>query len=208
MEEYVVEQEEFGPYTAKIVLDEYPEDPREWADHFGTMVCFHNNYLLGDKTQYKSEWFESWKELANELIKEEDAAVILPLYLYDHSGITMSTGRFNCPWDSGQVGFIFVTREQVQKEYSCKNMTKKVIAKATALLEAEVEEYDQYLTGQVFGFQVEVGGEVLDSCYGFYGQEYCMSEARGVIKEYQEKDMEIHYNEVNDGQLYQENNHV
>ena len=30
--------------------------------------------------------------------------LMLPLYLYDHSGITMNTTGFSCPWDSGQVG--------------------------------------------------------------------------------------------------------
>lgn len=32
--------------------------------------------------------------------------LMLPLYLYDHSGITMNTTGFSCPWDSGQVGWI------------------------------------------------------------------------------------------------------
>ena len=39
------------------------------------------------------------------------------LYLYDHSGITMSTGSFCDSWDSGQVGFIYVTKEDIEKEY-------------------------------------------------------------------------------------------
>jgi len=37
--------------------------------------------------------------------------VILPLYLYDHGGITMSTGAFSCPWDSGQVGWIYAPKK-------------------------------------------------------------------------------------------------
>ena len=41
-----------------------------------------------------------------DLVRATDKYVILPLYLYDHSGITISTGPFSCPWDSGQVGWI------------------------------------------------------------------------------------------------------
>ena len=37
------------------------------------------------------------------LVEQMDGMVILPLYLYDHSGITMNTCGFSCPWDSGQV---------------------------------------------------------------------------------------------------------
>ena len=39
-----------------------------------------------------------------ELIGELENVVILPLYLHDHSGLTMNTSGFHCPWDSGQVG--------------------------------------------------------------------------------------------------------
>ncbi len=44
--------------------------------------------------------------------------VILPLDLYDHSGITMNTTGFHCPWDSGQVGYIYVMPEDIRKEFS------------------------------------------------------------------------------------------
>jgi len=52
-----------------------------------------------------------------------DHVAILPLYLYDHSGITMSTGSFvgrapNADWDSGQVGFIYMDKETAMKDLS------------------------------------------------------------------------------------------
>lgn len=41
---------------------------------------------------------------------------VLPLYLYDHSGISMSTGSFvgraqHAEWDSGQVGYIYMDKK-------------------------------------------------------------------------------------------------
>lgn len=68
--------------------------------------------------------------------------IVLPLYLYDHSGITMSTGRFSCPWDSGRVGFIYVTRKDCEaagRVWDQENVE--------ASLEDEVKVYDAYLTG-------------------------------------------------------------
>ena len=43
------------------------------------------------------------------MLESIDGFVFLPLYLFDHSGITMNTSGFSCPWDSGQVGWIFCT---------------------------------------------------------------------------------------------------
>ncbi len=97
--------------------------------------------------------------------------VILPLYLYDHSGITMSTGQFACQWDSGQVGWIVCDRKTIDADFGG-NMEL-----AGEALEAEVKTFDQYLTGDVYGFVVEERDEeddeweVTDSCHGFYGSD-------------------------------------
>lgn len=109
--------------------------------------------------------------------------IMLPLYLYDHSGITMSTGPFSCPWDSGQVGFIYITREQILKEYGWKVITTKRREQIVKYLIADVEIYDQYLTGDVYGYMVEDNdGEDIDSCWGFYGIEVCKQEAINAAK--------------------------
>lgn len=103
--------------------------------------------------------------------------IILPLYLYDHSGITISTGPFHCPWDSGQVGFIYVSIENVLKEYNRKKMSKKLRQRAIDLMRSEVNTYDDYLTGSVYGFMIEPAHEnneieCDDSCWGFYGYDH------------------------------------
>ena len=50
----------------------------------------------------------------------EPYAVWLPLWLYDHSGITMScgarTGQFADQWDSGQVGWIVALKKTIMEE--------------------------------------------------------------------------------------------
>lgn len=68
----------------------------------------------------------------------------LPLYLYDHSGITMNTGGFNCMWDSGCVGVIVCDNDTIYREYGGdKGM-------ALRALKAEVKDYDNYLTGNIW----------------------------------------------------------
>lgn len=118
-------------------------------------------------------------DLDNKVLErlEKNGLVILPLHLYDHSGITMSTSRFSCPWDSGQVGYIYATPDRVSREWGDGPDARD---KAKACLEAEVKVYDQFLRGDVYGYQIENdSGEVLDSCWGYYGQDECESESKG-----------------------------
>ena len=185
--------------TLEIYHDEYPDNPRTTWDNMGTMICFHGRYDLGDKHEYNSNDYDNWDEMENAIIKNEDVAIILPLYLYDHSGITISTSPFGCRWDSGQVGFIIVSRETLRREYGVIRITKKVIEKATKVLLGEVETYDQYLTGDVYGYKLfnivkcDLGHEhkeEIDSCWGFYGDNF---EENGLFdnvgKEFLSKDL-------------------
>lgn len=179
-----------GNYKLEIFQDESPESPRSW-DNLGTMICFHSRYNLGDKHNYS-------REEGQELLKGKDI-ISLPLYLYDHSGITMNTTGFSCGWDSGCVGFIYVTKETIRKEYGVKRITKEIIEKVTKVLKGEVETYDQYLTGDVYGYRVSKvekcdkgheHDEEVDSCWGFYGEESVEEEGKGVLEYYIKKDEE------------------
>ena len=68
--------------------------------------------------------------------------LMLPLYLYDHSGITMNTTGFSCPWDSGQVGWIYASKEDALREFGGKTFTAATRKKAEDRMRGEVEYYD------------------------------------------------------------------
>jgi hypothetical protein len=156
----------------KLVHDSSPETPRTW-DNLGTMVCFHNRYDLGDNHNYNSDDYNNWEEMKKAIQKEENTAVILPLYLYDHSGISISTGAFSCRWDSGQIGFVLVSKKKALEEFGGKIVTKKLKERLEKILEGEVETYTQYVEGEVYGFQiVDEDDDIIDSCYGFYGSDF------------------------------------
>lgn len=213
-EELTVTEEEYRGYTVRVILDtDCQESPRDW-DNLGTMICKHSRYDLGDvqiKEDTPEEYFNNTFDILepegydlsdkeNERIHKwiDKNLVILPLYLYDHSGITMSTNPFNCPWDSGQVGFIYVSNKDILKEWSKKRMSKKLREKAFKCLVAEVTVYDQYLTGQVYGYVVgNKEDEHLESCWGFYGEEdYCLSEGKAVVDCIVEKKIKDHITKV------------
>ena len=181
--------EVIGDFTVEVEQDTDAEDPRAWMDHLGTMACFHSRYTLGDKDHgYRSSDYNSWAEMKKAITKQEDALVILPIYMYDHSGITISTTPFSCPWDSGQIGFIFVSKSKVRKEYNKKLISKQLKEKVTQYLIGEVKEYDQYLTGDVYGYIItDNDTQGAESCWGFYGYNECVEEAKSLTHYMQTK---------------------
>ena len=169
-----------------IYIDEDPADPRSW-DNAGVMVCWHNRYNLGDEQGFRDpdEFEEYWQEAGA-------GGLRLPLYLMDHSGLSMGCSDYGDPWDSGQVGWIYMSATDVAKEYGSlvgsdwyekyhpgKTLDEVVIE----MLKGEVETYSQYLEGQVYGFDLvsiepngddgfgayQGEGESIETCWGFYG---------------------------------------
>ena len=171
-----VYQKTFGKYRIDIIPDDDAEDPRNW-DNLGTMICFHSRYRLGDKHNFGDP------EEAREFLKNKKTRhIVLPLYLYDHSGITMNTTGFSCPWDSGQVGFIFISKEKVRKEYGVKRISPKLHKRITEYLINEVETYDKYLNGEIYGFKViDEYDNVIESCWGFYDEDECLEEGLSMV---------------------------
>lgn len=170
----------------KIDYDEHPMNCRIDWDNLGTMICFHRNYILGDEHNYEPHDYNSWEEMKEAIIEQENVHTILPLYLCDHSGITISTSPFSCRWDSGQVGWIFVSKDKVKKEGIDES-------KVEEYLEGEVKDYDKYLTGEIYYYKLykvetcDLGHEheeLLDSCHGYYDFEQCLDEAKSIAQTY------------------------
>lgn len=175
-----------GNIKIEVGVDESPSNPREW-DNVGKMVCFHGRYRLGDKHEYRHEDYNGWQEMKKAIVKEEDVVAIFPLYLYDHSGITISTSPFSCRWDSGQVGWIYATRKDVREAYGVKKVTKQIVEKVEQCLQSEVKTYDGYISGEVYEYRVykidvcDKGHKHLElenSVGGYYNLGECIEEAK------------------------------
>jgi hypothetical protein len=181
MKENFVHQEKYKDFEIEIYQDTDPMNPRD-NDNLGTMACYHRNYRLGDL--HNSMCMQE----INDYVKRKDV-ISLPLYLYDHSGITMNTTGFSCPWDSGQVGYIYVTYENIRKNFSCKHVTKEKIHHVLEILKSEVSVYNDYIMGNVYGYILKRNGGKIDSCWGFIGdwdgKEYgALVEAKSVADNY------------------------
>lgn len=175
-------------------------DPYESLEYGGLTKESVAQYLLDDLT------------IGHCMTLMEPYAEWLPLWLYDHSGITMScgarTGQFADRWDSGQVGWVVMLKETAMKELvafvldengqrikvehphegspstwsykTCPLTDGTWRARAVEVMTGEVELYDQYLTGEIFWYQLykDVSGDdngpdwvEEESCGGFYGSD-------------------------------------
>ena len=202
-----------------VLGDEQPsESPEDWIKNMSGLdddqldtakERFYNLLAKKSPPQTLSEEIALW-DRANELLSEkcqnlfDEKYISLPLYLYDHGSITMSCAAFSCPWDSGQVGIIYVSKERLRQEYSSKRITPKIRDKALSVLRAEVEEYDRFLTGDAWGYEIyemdddpdmteagyENDGYCVDSCWGFLGHEWAEQAAQKAVDYYVQKDAE------------------
>lgn len=200
----LVYTENYKGSRIEIFVDEDSPNPRTDFDQFGRMICWHRRYDLGDKHNY-SDPQEFIDALASEISSEEiskleyqrdnevarnraidENTIIIPLHLYDHSGISISASHtypYNDMWDSMQVGYCYATRAMIENEYGKFDNTTK--EKARSLMLAEIETYNDYLTGNVYGYVVtdNITSET-DSCWGYFGdyeaKGSALDEARAV----------------------------
>ena len=152
-------------YEINICTDDSPENPiTEW-DILGKFICWHRRYDLGNCQDFETP--EEVREYA-----ARTGSMLFPLFMYDHSGICLSLSNsrypFNDRWDAGQLGYVLVDRQKALEKLGKKRMSKKLRRRITQIIEAEVDTYNSYLSGDVYGYVVEKDGEQIDSCWGFY----------------------------------------
>lgn len=150
--------------TFKVFADPDPENPRIAWDNKGVMHCLHRRYTLGD------EGAESpFKDGALQL--RDDIVLAKPIYLYDHSGITVSHSPFSCPWDSGRVGTHYLTAEGLQAFTEGLDLSREeALAKADACLDDELRVYDAFLCGEVWCWtRFGDNGDDDETMCGYYG---------------------------------------
>ena len=159
-------------YTLRILTDDSPCSPAEW-DNLGQIAYCSNGYTLGTERVSRDRLDEIAAGIGSgELIG-------LPVYAYVHGAATISTSPFSCPWDSGQCGFVYCRASDAEDEWAGDPHFR---ANALRVLQGEVKTFDQYLRGDVYGYVIEdKDGDVVDSCWGFYGIEYAEEEARSAL---------------------------
>lgn len=148
-----------------IEPDPDPQSPRDW-DNFGHLDLDHRRYSLPKEGTPESLGYK------------RENCIILPVWGYDHGGLSCKAGDrtypYDEPWDSGQLGIIWAPR----------NVLGRSDAEIIEILTSEVAVFDFYLRGEVYGYVIEelatfansIFGDrdewiQIDSCWGLYGLE-------------------------------------
>lgn len=187
-----------------IETDELAENPRtEDEGNLGVMVCWHTRYNLGDEHSYNSprEFLESLAEdnadtevgirlLENKEIDEltyaelmemiQETNVILPLNLFDHSGLKMSTSSFSDAWDSGQVGWIYASKGVFLREtgYSEAELFSPTVSRIPMVLEdVKVKDYEE----KEYGVVTEINEDMLSVDFDFHKYKTFKKEENHII---------------------------
>lgn len=155
---------EDGLYRLEISLGGECKNPRlEECEPVGEMVCWHKRCNMGDETEIgwgSRERYDYAKEKELEF-KNKDKGISVPIYLYDHSGQTMSTKPFSCKFDSGQVGIFLISKSDIIStwgEYTDENKSL-----ALAYIESVIKTYDLYLRGAIYSAHCFYKEEIEDS---------------------------------------------
>ena len=156
-------------YMVSIDSDSDTESPRTW-DNFGTLLlwgksshCSDIDPTLNDGRKVSDFWTDPQDFLQYHPAK---SWLILPVYKYEHGSVAYNTTGFSCSWDSGQVGYIFASKEAAIKEFGVNNCTKSVREKALACMASEVATFGAWANGQCYSYTVESGS--LEDILGDY----------------------------------------
>ncbi len=147
-----------------------PRD-REFSDgNLSIMLCAHKKYNLGD-SQIDIDNFNSWKEVYTYIKEDLGGIYIAPLYLYDHSGLSISIGEFGiadnvAAWDSGCIGYIYTTDELI-KELAVENTEESIYNN----YKAEIDNCNAYINGETYRVEFVEDGELIEFVGNIFGRE-------------------------------------
>lgn len=143
---------QFGDKKLEIFYDLGCESPRENCNL--TLLHIPNNSHIN--------------EVKN--VDKRDIAHTLPLYRYSHGCVAYNTTGFRCPWDSGRVGSVYLSKEKVRDIMGCKRVTKKMVERCIPQMIAEVETFSKWANGECYGWAVyDSDGNNEFSCGGYIG---------------------------------------
>lgn len=167
-----------------------PRDDQNY-DNLGTLACFHKNYDSDKNCTIDSNDFNTLDKIKKYITSRAGLnAICLPVYLYSHSGDTIKTTPFNCRWDSGQLGFIYCSKEKVRKDMRWKRITAKRLEKVKTFLINEIDMFDKYIRDDVYMASITEEGddEIIDSMGEYYDIDECIAQAKSMCDMYTDYD--------------------
>ena len=187
-------------YKIDIYRDNNPESPREWSNvaHFALTADFGDEKAYDAVDALLDRYVE--EEKGDELrfdgsmpeklaaIRESGEVAMQPIYMYEHGGATIwSGGGPTDKWDSGCIGFAYITKDDLRESQIAfdESDPKDFERVAFEHIEGETKTLDDYIRGDVFGFEVrDEDDNVVETIGGYYGYDAIAGmkeEARAIV---------------------------
>ena len=157
----------------EIIPDENCESPDTWGDDGVFLVGYHRDFWVERKDiiskDVAADIFRGEKNWGTEQITKKYWCFGLEAYI--HSGVVLALS--NCgdfcdrQWDVSRLGLVLVSKEE-----------SRFSKKAREYAERLIETWNQYLSGDVYGYNIE---QLNDSCWGYYGYDTCLQEAKSIV---------------------------
>jgi len=180
-------------YAIKVYQDDSCQSPDEGND--GDEGCFlvhyHRDFEVRRDNLITEEELTKWYN--GEKIEKEKTHFIFLTYAYIHSGVSLSLDNGSYPftdrWDTSRCGAVLVDKKIARTR-----------AKALKIAEGLVADWNDYLSGNVWGYVAEDSkGNNVDSCWGFSGdidKSGMIDEAKNAIDYDYEKAKKKHISKV------------
>lgn len=193
-----IEEIDYKGHHIEIENDEDPQNPRTEWDNYTVIHCCSSRHYLGEKNH--ANW-EEFHAAVREARKRGD--MVFDVYAYIHGGVALSLGDFygkvpqgHAQFDSGKCGCIVVKKKDIIENWGKKNWTEALKKKAYEVAESDIETFNSYLNGEVYGYLIDEGTEDGDSCFGFYSVEEAMGEAKSVVDFVVKRDIKSHLEQL------------
>ena len=187
---------------AELVYDPDATNPREWEDNLGSILISPNkshwiasaspDSVVDTSISFGKNPFEHWENLRREQLNlKKSEAIAYPITKYEHGEISLQLG-YKQGWDYGVVGFVYVTKETLRKEYGVTRITKSIIERAKNCLQDELDTLTRWLNGECYGWQIKEyalddGGldweevATLVTCWEYFDKEQALCDMQNML---------------------------
>jgi hypothetical protein len=183
----IVERYERNGFTVTISYDPECPSPRDDDCPGARLVLFHSQYTFPNDAGLDTDDYEGWADMAAHLRSDHGALFVMAVYMIDHSGLAFRVADLDAgnpfadPWDSGQLGFSYVTAK-IWKDTQGTDWdgSDEQLAMARKLIANDVEQYGMYVNGECYSYTItdKHGDQVDDGCNnGIIGFEWVTEEA-------------------------------
>lgn len=160
-------------------LDDMAECPLTSWEHCFKFFSCHRRYYTDQKSILSADGysvhteddFDSLEDI--EAFLNHEKYVWVKVYMYSHSGDTISSTPFNCRWDSGVFGYLYASKKDILSTFGGNILTKKLKEKAISEMENFINGvWCAYIEGECYGYKIlDDNDEELDACWGYYGED-------------------------------------